>query len=31
MVEGFDAGLAVGMISLFWQQRLLGFSSQQKS
>jgi len=28
LVEGFDAGLAVGMIALFWQQRLLGLSCQ---
>ena len=31
LVEGFDAGLAVGMIALFWQQRLLGLLSQQQS
>jgi len=31
LVEGFDAGLAVGMIALFWQQKLFGLSGQQQS
>jgi len=31
LVEGFDAGLAVSVITLRWQQRLLGLWSQQQS